>query len=89
MSFVRQRPENNLALAPSETTVLVEPVAGGWCVSSVYDETLMFLSGGQAELQARKLTRCLAGIGHDTVVEIRDRNDVLVDAVCIRRVKPE
>lgn len=81
MSVVRQRPEINLALGLSETTVFVEPVAGGWCVSSAYDETLMFLSGGQAESQARKLARCLAGIGQDTVVEIHDRNDVVVGTV--------
>lgn len=88
MSFVRRRPEINLALALPETMVLVEPLAGGWCVSSAYDETLMFLSGGQAESQARKLARCFAGIGQDTVVEIHDRNDVVVGAVLYPSGRP-
>ena len=60
------------------TLILVEPVAGGWCVSCRGScEVLMFLSGGHAEAQARSLARCLALIGQDALVEIYDRQNDL------------
>jgi hypothetical protein len=90
MSFAeRRRAENGLELERPKTTILVEPVGGGWCVSSSLEETLMFLSGGLAELQARRLARCLASLGQDTVVEIHDRTDRVVGAVLYASGDPQ
>lgn len=72
-------------LAPDHQTaqarILVGPVCGGWCVTCDCDETLMFLSGGGAERQARSLARCLSSLGRDTVVEIHDLRGGLVGSI--------
>lgn len=82
MSFVNPQPQEEAAgFEPPRTTILVEPAGCGWRVTSGWEEDLMFLSGGLAELQARRLARCLASIGQDTVVEIHDRHDLVVGAV--------
>jgi hypothetical protein len=77
MSFAGRRQEDATDVEPLRTTILGEPAGGGWRVTSRWEEDLRFLSGGLAEVQAR----CLASIGQNTVVEIRDRNDVVVGAV--------
>lgn len=58
---------------PAEAVISVSPVAGGWCVSSPIEESLMFLTGGDAEDQARTLGRCLASLGQTAIVEVHDR----------------
>ena len=65
-----------------DCVIAVEPVEGGWCVTcGGCGESLMFLSGGRAEFQARVLARCLAGLCKDARVEIHDRQNVLAGAV--------
>jgi hypothetical protein len=65
----------------SEARIYVRPVGGGWSVDCACDETLMFLSGGRAEMQARRLAECLCSLGRDAVVEVHDRSDVIVGAI--------
>ena len=55
---------------PAEAVISVSPVAGGWCVSSPVEENLMFLTGDDAEDQARTLGRCLASLGQTAIVEV-------------------
>jgi hypothetical protein len=60
-------------------TILVMPVSGGWSVyCSFTDNVLMFTSGARAELAARTLGACLAGLCHDTRVAIHDRFGMLI-----------
>jgi hypothetical protein len=74
-------PEHRPALNARQTLILVEPVAGGWCVSCRGAfESLVFLSGGRAETQARALARSLAVLGQGAVVEIHDRENGLAGA---------
>lgn len=65
----------------SEIRILVRPVSGGWCVTSDFEELLLFHSGAKAEFQARSLARCLSSLGRDTVVEVHDRRDVVVGSI--------
>jgi hypothetical protein len=68
--------------SPGPTLILVEPIGGGWCVSSRGAcEAMVFLSGGRAEAEARLLARCLALVGHDVLVEIHDRTNRLAGRV--------
>jgi hypothetical protein len=66
---------------PAKAVISVNPVAGGWSVSSPHEEALMFLIGGHAEDQARTLGRCLASLGQTAVIEIRDQDGALADSV--------
>jgi hypothetical protein len=64
-----------------EALISVSPVAGGWCVSSPIEESLMFLTGDHAEHQARALGRCLASLGRTAVVEVRNRDGAVAGSV--------
>ena len=65
----------------SEIRILVRPVSGGWCVTSDFEELLLFRSGAKAEFQARSLARCLSSLGRDAVVEVHDSRDVVVGSI--------
>jgi len=65
-------------VAPRNEKIVVTPVGGGWCMSCTCEEPLMFLSGGHAEAEARRLAQCLARLGLSCDVEIHDRRDRLV-----------
>ena len=58
--------------------ITVDAVQGGWRVALDDLTPLMFLSGGRAEEQARRLAGALNGIGSDARVTIRDRANTLV-----------
>lgn len=64
--------------SPHNEKIVVMPVDGGWCMSCTCEEPLMFLSGGRAEAEARRLARCLADLGLSCDVEIHDRCDHVV-----------
>ena len=64
-----------------EALISVSPVAGGWCVSSPIEESLMFLTGDHAEHQARALGRCLASLGRTAVVEVLNREGAIAGSV--------
>ena len=59
----------------SEIRILVRPVSGGWCVTSDFEELLLFRSGAKAEFQAR------SSLGRDAVVEVHDSRDVVVGSI--------
>jgi len=65
-------------VSPRNEKIVVTPVSGGWCMSCTCEEPLMFLSGGHAEAEARRLAQCLARLGLSCDVEIHDRRDRLV-----------
>lgn len=67
--------------AASESRIYVRPVGGGWSVDCACEETLMFLSGARAEIQARRLAQCLSMLGRDAVVEVHDLSDAVVGAI--------
>lgn len=63
--------------------VTVTPLDGGWCVASSLSELpLVFFSGAEAELSARRLARSFAQSGKDAHVIIRDRRNVQIGTVC-------
>ena len=63
--------------------VTVTPLDGGWCVASTLsDLPLVFFSGAQAELSARRLARTFAESGKDAHVIVRDRRNVQIGTVC-------
>jgi hypothetical protein len=66
---------------PGGAVISVSPVAGGWCVSSPIEESLMFLTGDHAEDQARALGRCLASLGQTAIVEVLDRDGDIAGSV--------
>lgn len=66
---------------PGEAVIAVSPVAGGWCVTSPVEESLMFLTGDDAEDQARTLGRCLASLGQAAIVEVFNRDGDLAGFV--------
>jgi hypothetical protein len=60
-------------------TVEVSPVSGGWVVlTSGHCAPLVFLSGGRAEQQARRLAVCFASLGDDVRLAVRDLSDAIV-----------
>jgi hypothetical protein len=65
-----------------EFHISVGPVAGGWAVE--YGQGLapmLFLSGAQAEAQARALARRLSQHGGRGQLDVRDRSLALVAAL--------
>jgi hypothetical protein len=62
-----------------EKLIEVSHMNGAWCVEvqGALQPTL-FLSGGRAESAARRLACCLARLGHDARVHIRDKQNLLV-----------
>ncbi len=63
--------------------VTVTPLDGGWCVaSSISELPLVFFSGAEAELSARRLAQSFAQSGEDAHVIVRDRRNVQIGTVC-------
>jgi hypothetical protein len=58
--------------------ITVDAVQGGWRVAMDDLTPLMFLSGGRAEVEARRLAGALNDVGDDARVLIRDRANTLV-----------
>jgi hypothetical protein len=71
-------------VSPRNERIVVAPVGGGWCMSCTCEEPLMFLSGGRAEAEARRLAQCLARLGLWCDVEVHDRRDRLVGRTVYR-----
>jgi hypothetical protein len=60
-------------------TVEVAPIAGGWVVITTGPcVPLVFLSGGRAEQQARRLATCFASLGDDVRLAVRDLSNAIV-----------
>ena len=70
MEVIAEGPRGEGLQGLGAALISVSPVAGGWCVSSPIEESLMFLTGDHAEHQARTLGRCLASLGRTAVVEV-------------------
>lgn len=65
----------------SARKIEVGPAEGGWRLRCpVSDLVLVFLSGAEAERQARQLARVLACQGETVQVLIRDRRNMVVGA---------
>ena len=60
--------------------ITVRAVQGGWRVALDDLTPVMFLSGGRAEHEARRLAGALNGLGRHAQVLIHDRTDALVAA---------
>ena len=75
------RRDGGLRFPACDAVISVDPVDGGWCVSSPLEESLMFLTGGHAEGQARTLGQCLASVGRTAIVEIHDRQGAVAGSV--------
>lgn len=58
--------------------IWVSPLAEGWAVICSGIEPLVFLSGGRAEAQAKRLAVALAKLGRAVQVRILDRARNLV-----------
>lgn len=81
MDVASQGRRDNGLRSAGEALISVSPVAGGWCVSSPVEESLMFLTGDHAEHQARALGRCLASLGRTAVIEVRNREGAIAGSV--------
>jgi hypothetical protein len=81
MEVIAEGPRGEGLQGLGAALISVSPVAGGWCVSSPIEESLMFLTGDHAEHQARTLGRCLASLGRTAVVEVLNREGAVAGSV--------
>jgi hypothetical protein len=63
-----------------QRVIWVSPLADGWAVLGGGFEPLVFRSGARAEAQAKRLARCLSGLGGTVQVRVLDRGRNLVGA---------
>jgi hypothetical protein len=68
-------------VAAWDAVISVDPVERGWCVSGPLEQRRVFLTGGRAEHQARKLGRGLAALGQTAIIEIHDRAGAMAGSV--------
>jgi hypothetical protein len=68
-------------VAAWDAVIFVDPVERGWCVTGPLAERRVFLTGGRAEHQARKLGRRLAALGQTAIIEIHDRAGAMAGSV--------
>ena len=64
------------------TLIAVSHLNGAWRLDVEGCEPRLYLSGGNAERDARRLACCLAECGCEAQVHIRDKQDVLVGDHC-------
>jgi hypothetical protein len=76
----RRRADGGRAAA-WDAVISVGPVERGWCVTGPLEQRRVFITGGRAESQARKLGERLAAMGQTAIVEIHDRAGAIAGSV--------